>query len=79
MMPESIDELVGRRSFGAVALADKALEGADGDGLVGTGKATVGVDPGNAAAAPRRHAASQGAPQMRPQIDANGFGPRAMR
>jgi len=28
---------------------------------------------------PRRHAASQGAPQIRPQMDAKGFGPRAMR
>jgi len=28
---------------------------------------------------PRRQAASHGAPQMRPQIDANGFGPLAIR
>jgi hypothetical protein len=28
---------------------------------------------------PRRHAVSHGAPQTRPQMDAKGFGPRAMR
>jgi hypothetical protein len=32
-----------------------------------------------ASTVPRRHAVSHGAAHTRPQIDANGFGPRAMR
>ena len=57
-------------------VASEPLECPDGNRPVGRHESAVGVHPRHLAAAAGRFA---GRPQTRPQIDASGFGPRAIR